>query len=75
VAAVAPKLEGTGGHERGDYREAYTVPDDADLAAHPYGVKEWALDPDAARELWAVSLKTLNGPISFNYTDPAQPVT
>ncbi len=42
-----------------DCREAYTVPNDADPSAHPHGVKEWALDPDAARELWAVSLKTL----------------
>lgn len=60
VAAVAPEFERTGGHYLDDCREAYTVPNDADLSAHPHGVKEWALDPDAARELWAVSLKTLN---------------
>ena len=42
-----------------DCREAYTVPNDADLAAHGHGVKQWALDPDAAGELWAVSLATL----------------
>lgn len=59
VAAVAPEFERTGGHYLDDCREAYTVPNDADLSAHPHGVKEWALDPDAARELWAVSLKTL----------------
>jgi NAD(P)-dependent dehydrogenase (short-subunit alcohol dehydrogenase family) len=60
VAAVAPEFEQTGGHYLDDCREAYTVPNDADLSAHGHGVKEWALDPDAARELWAVSLKTLN---------------
>jgi hypothetical protein len=36
------------------------VPNDADLSAHSHGVKKWALDPDAARDLWAVSLKTLS---------------
>jgi NAD(P)-dependent dehydrogenase (short-subunit alcohol dehydrogenase family) len=60
VAAVAPEFERTGGHYLDDCREAYTVPNDADLSAHSHGVKEWALDPDAARELWTVSLKTLN---------------
>ena len=60
VAAVAPEFERTGGHYLDDCREAYTVPNDADLSAHSHGVKEWALDPDAARELWPVSLKTLN---------------
>jgi NAD(P)-dependent dehydrogenase (short-subunit alcohol dehydrogenase family) len=59
VAATAPEFERTGGHYLDDCREAYTVPNDADLAANPHGVKEWALDPDAARELWTVSLKTL----------------
>jgi hypothetical protein len=57
VAAVAPELEQTGGHYLDDCREACTVPNDADLSAHSHGVKEWALDPDAACELWAVSLK------------------
>jgi NAD(P)-dependent dehydrogenase (short-subunit alcohol dehydrogenase family) len=60
VAAVATEFERTGGHYLDDCREAYTVPNHADLSAHSHGVKEWALDPDAARELWTVSLKTLN---------------
>jgi NAD(P)-dependent dehydrogenase (short-subunit alcohol dehydrogenase family) len=60
VAAVAPEFERTGGHYLDDCREAYTVANDADLSAHPHGVKRWALDPDAARELWAVSLTALN---------------
>ncbi|MFF3570534.1 SDR family NAD(P)-dependent oxidoreductase [Nocardia jiangxiensis] len=59
VAAVAPEFEATGGHYLDDCREAYTVPDDADLTAHSHGVKRWALDPDAARELWSMSLATL----------------
>jgi NAD(P)-dependent dehydrogenase (short-subunit alcohol dehydrogenase family) len=60
VAAVAPEFERTGGHYLDDCREAYIVPNDADLTAHSHGVKQWALDPDAARELWSVSLKMLN---------------
>jgi NAD(P)-dependent dehydrogenase (short-subunit alcohol dehydrogenase family) len=60
VAAVAPEFERTGGHYLDDGREAYTVTNDAELADHPHGVKEWALDPDAARELWAVSRATLS---------------
>lgn len=55
VAAVAPQFAGTGGHYLDDGQEAYTVPDDADLADHPHGVKEWALDPDLARRLWTMS--------------------
>ncbi|MHB1510546.1 MAG: SDR family NAD(P)-dependent oxidoreductase [Acidimicrobiales bacterium] len=55
VAAVAPEFERTGGHYLDDAREAYTVPNDATLAQHPHGVKEWALDPAAAERLWVVS--------------------
>jgi len=55
VAAVAPEFAHTGGHYLDDCREAYTVPNDADLARHPHGVKEWALDPAAAERLWRVS--------------------
>lgn len=39
--------------------EAYTVPDDSDLAQHPRGVKEWALDPAIAKRLWTVSTDLL----------------
>ncbi|WP_194895663.1 SDR family NAD(P)-dependent oxidoreductase [Catenulispora pinisilvae] len=55
VAAVAPQFAHSGGHYLDDCREAYTVPNDADLAQHPHGVKEWALDPATAEHLWAVS--------------------
>ncbi|MFC4914015.1 SDR family NAD(P)-dependent oxidoreductase [Actinomadura gamaensis] len=55
VAAVAPEFAHSGGHYLDDGREAYTVPDDADLAQHPHGVKQWALDPATAERLWTVS--------------------
>lgn len=61
VAAAAPEFERTGGHYLDDCREAYTVPNDADLSSGTsHGVKEWAVDPGAARELWTVSLNALN---------------
>jgi NAD(P)-dependent dehydrogenase (short-subunit alcohol dehydrogenase family) len=56
VAAVAPEFAHTGGHYLDDCCEAYPVPNDADLAQHPHGVKKWALDPDTAQRLWRVSL-------------------
>lgn len=59
VAAVAPEFAHTGGHYLDDAQEAYTVPNDADLAQHPHGVKEWALDPAAAERLWTVSTDLL----------------
>ncbi|MFG3245474.1 SDR family NAD(P)-dependent oxidoreductase [Streptomyces sp. NPDC048187] len=59
VAAVAPEFAHSGGHYLDDAQEAYTVPNDADLAQHPHGVKEWALDPVTARRLWAVSADLL----------------
>ena len=61
VAAVAPQFARTGGHYLDDAQEAYTVPDDASLADHPHGVKEWALDPATAELLWAVSTKLAHG--------------
>jgi hypothetical protein len=61
VAAVAPQFARTGGHYLDDAQEAYTVPDDAALADHPHGVKEWALDPATAELLWVVSTKLAHG--------------
>lgn len=55
VAAVAPQFTRTGGHYLDDGQEAYTVPNDANLADHPHGVKEWALDPALAERLWTTS--------------------
>ncbi|MFE6664639.1 SDR family NAD(P)-dependent oxidoreductase [Streptomyces sp. NPDC057697] len=59
VAAVAPQFAHSGGHYLDDSQEAYTVPNDADLAQHPHGVKQWALDPGTAERLWAVSTDLL----------------
>jgi NAD(P)-dependent dehydrogenase (short-subunit alcohol dehydrogenase family) len=62
VAAVAPEFAHTGGHYLDDGREAYTVANDADLFENSHGVKEWALDPAAARRLWAESLDLIAEP-------------
>lgn len=59
VAAIAPEFAGVGGRYLDDCREAYTVPDQATLAEHPHGVKQWALDPSAAGHLWRRSLDML----------------
>ena len=56
MAAVAPEFERTGGHYLDDCREAYTVPNDADLFENSHGVKQWAIDPGTAQKLWTVSL-------------------
>jgi NAD(P)-dependent dehydrogenase (short-subunit alcohol dehydrogenase family) len=59
VAATAPQFAHSGGHYLDDAQEAYTVPNDADLAQHPHGVKEWALNPTDAQRLWTVSTDLL----------------
>lgn len=59
VAAVAPELAYTGGHYLDDCREAYTVDNDASLFEHSHGVKQWALDPHDAQQLWLLSLDML----------------
>ena len=59
VAATAPEFAHTGGHYLDDCREAYTVANDASLADHPHGVKEWALDPAIAERLWTASAELL----------------
>ncbi|MFD7923314.1 SDR family NAD(P)-dependent oxidoreductase [Streptomyces sp. NPDC059740] len=61
VAAVAPEFAHSGGHYLDDAQEAYTVRNDADLAQHPHGVKEWALDPATAERLWTVSADLVSG--------------
>jgi hypothetical protein len=48
---VAPELA-TGGHYLEDCNEAPTVANDAHVSA---GVRQWALDPEAAARLWDVS--------------------
>jgi len=56
VAAAAPEFAHTGGHYLDDGREAYTVPDDAELFQNSHGVKQWAIDAGTAQQLWTVSL-------------------
>lgn len=63
VAAVGPEFAHTGGHYLSDCNEAQTVPNDADLFENGNGVKEWAIDPMAARKLWTVSLALLDQPV------------
>jgi NAD(P)-dependent dehydrogenase (short-subunit alcohol dehydrogenase family) len=60
VAAVAPEFAHTGGHYLDDGREAHTVPNDAELFENSHGVKQWAIDPDTAQKLWAVSLNLID---------------
>ncbi len=60
VAAVAPELALTGGHYLDDAQEAYTVGNDSVLDQHPHGVKEWALNPALAEQLWEVSMNLLH---------------
>jgi NAD(P)-dependent dehydrogenase (short-subunit alcohol dehydrogenase family) len=62
VAAVAPEFAHTGGHYLDDGREAYTVPDDAELFQNSHGVKQWAIDPETAQRLWTVSLALIGQP-------------
>jgi len=62
VAAVAPEFAHTGGHYLDDGREAYTVANDADLFNNSHGVKQWALDPEAATKLWDLSLDMVSRP-------------
>ena len=47
-----PRSSATGGHYLEDCNEAPTVANDAQVSA---GVREWALDPEAAARLWDVS--------------------
>ena len=61
VAAVSPEFAHAGGHYLDDCREAYVVPNDAQLAQHPHGVKQWALDQASAERLWMVSSDLLRG--------------
>ena len=62
VAAVDPAFAHTGGHYLDDCNEAYTVPDDAEMADHPHGVKAWALDLNLASRLWSVSTDLIAAP-------------
>ncbi|WP_033346202.1 SDR family NAD(P)-dependent oxidoreductase [Catenuloplanes japonicus] len=52
LVATAPELAGSGGRYFEDCHEAEIVPEVVDGL---HGVRDWALDPEAARRLWDVS--------------------
>jgi NAD(P)-dependent dehydrogenase (short-subunit alcohol dehydrogenase family) len=56
VAAVAPEFDGTGGHYLEDCNEAETVANNAQVSR---GVRRWALNSDAATQLWEISLASV----------------
>ena len=58
LVATSPLLEGIGGRYFEDCREAAVVPAVRDGL---HGVRDYALDPDAARRLWEVSTALLDG--------------
>jgi NAD(P)-dependent dehydrogenase (short-subunit alcohol dehydrogenase family) len=58
LVATSPQLEGIGGRYFEDCNEAEKVLPEAASTA-PSGVAPYALDPDAAERLWALSLATL----------------
>jgi NAD(P)-dependent dehydrogenase (short-subunit alcohol dehydrogenase family) len=55
LVATSPQLEGIGGRYFEDCNQAETVPAQ-NAGAAPSGVAPYALDPDAAERLWALSL-------------------
>jgi len=61
LLATSPQLEGIGGRYFEDCNEAPVVPADEPGSA---GVREYALDPDAARRLWDISLQMLESPFA-----------
>jgi len=66
VAAVAPEFAHTGGHYLTDGQEAHTVSNDADLFKNSDGVKQWAIDPETAQKLWAVSFAMIGQPTAHS---------
>lgn len=58
LLAASPLLEGVGGHYFEDCNEAEVVPEIIDGV---HGVRDYALDPEAADRLWEVSVKLLAG--------------
>ena len=63
LLATSPQLEGVSGRYFEDCGEARTVP--ADYAAGD-GVREYAIDPYAARRLWEESLAMLEAPVTVS---------
>jgi NAD(P)-dependent dehydrogenase (short-subunit alcohol dehydrogenase family) len=59
LLATSPELAGVSGRYFEDCNEAQVVPNDSEASS---GVREYALDPEAARQLWDVSLELLATP-------------
>jgi len=59
LVATSPQLEGIGGRYFEDCNEAEIVPP-GDPSAAASGVAPYALDPDAAERLWALSLTAVH---------------
>jgi NAD(P)-dependent dehydrogenase (short-subunit alcohol dehydrogenase family) len=59
LLATSPDLAGVSGRYFEDCNEAQVVPNDSESSS---GVREYALDPEAARRLWDVSLELLATP-------------
>ena len=59
LVATSPQLEGIGGRYFEDCNEAEIVPP-GDTSAADSGVAPYALDPDAAERLWALSLTAVH---------------
>jgi NAD(P)-dependent dehydrogenase (short-subunit alcohol dehydrogenase family) len=60
LLATSPDLEGVSGRYFEDCNEAEVVPEDHEVSS---GVREYALDPEAAKLLWDVSLRMLETPL------------
>jgi NAD(P)-dependent dehydrogenase (short-subunit alcohol dehydrogenase family) len=60
LVATSPQLDGVSGRYFEDCSEAETVSSEAASTA-PSGVAPFALDPDGAERLWALSLTTARG--------------
>jgi hypothetical protein len=58
LVATSPQLEGIGGRYFEDCNEAETLPTE-DTSAAASGVAPYALDPDTAERLWALSLNAV----------------
>jgi NAD(P)-dependent dehydrogenase (short-subunit alcohol dehydrogenase family) len=62
LLATAPALEGIGGRYFEDCNEAAVDESDTPMR----GVRSWALDPEAAKRLWDVSLALLETPVAVS---------
>jgi NAD(P)-dependent dehydrogenase (short-subunit alcohol dehydrogenase family) len=62
LLATAPQLTGVGGRYFEDCNEALV--EDSEQPRH--GVRSYALDPEAARRLWDVSLSLLDTPVAVS---------